>query len=78
MVPDHIRAQHFLEETLRPATDAAVYAESLTFDSKEKLAKRMRENRKVLDRLRVGLGKFVQEDSVFSFSRKPLRRALRD
>ena len=77
-VPDHIRAQHFLEETLRPATDAAVFAESLTFDTKERLAKRMRENRKVLDRLRVGLGKFVQEDSVVSFSRKPQRRALRN
>ena len=78
MVPDHIRAQQFLEETIRPATDAAVFAESLRFDSKEKLAKRMGENRKVLDRLRVGLGGFVQEVSALSFSIKPLRRALRD
>ncbi len=76
-VPEEIRAQHFLEETLRPATDAAVFAESLSFESQEYLAKRMSENRKVLERLRVGLGRLVQEGPVPSFSRIPLRRAMR-
>ena len=76
-VPDHIRAQQFLEETLRPATDAAVFAESLSFAPRAELESRMREKRKVLERLRVGLGRFVQEGPVVSFSQKPLRRAQR-
>lgn len=76
-VPDHIRAQQFLEETLRPATDAAVFAESLSFSSETGLGSRLREKRKVLERLRVGLGRFVQEGPVESFSQKPLRRAQR-
>ena len=76
-VPEEMRAQHFLEETLRPATDAAVFAESLSFESQEHLAKRMSDNRKVLERLRVGLGRFVQEGPVVSFSQIPLRRAMR-
>ena len=77
IVPEEMRAQHFLEETLRPATDAAVFAESLSFDSQEHLARRMSDNRKVLERLRVGLGRFVQEGPVVSFSQIPLRRAMR-
>ena len=60
-----------------PATDAAVFAESLSFDSQGHLAKRMSDNRKVLERLRVGLGRFVQEGPVVSFSQIPLRRAMR-
>lgn len=75
--PEQLRAQRFLEETLRPATDAAVFAESLSFGDHESLAKRMKENRKVLERLRVGLGKFVQEGQVVSFSMVPQRRAAR-
>ena len=76
-VPEEMRALHFLEETLRPATDAAVVAESLSFDSEEHLAKRMSENRKVLERLRVGLGGLLQEGPLTSFSQTPLRRAMR-
>ena len=75
--PEQIRAQRFLEETLRPATDAAVFSESLAFDDVEHLAKRMSENRKGLERLRVGLGTFVREGRVISFSQTPLRRAMR-
>lgn len=77
IVPEERRAQHFLEETLRPATDAAVFAESLPFESQEPLAKRMSDNRKVLERLRLGLGRFVQEGPVVVFSQIPLRRAVR-
>ena len=76
-VPEHLRAQRFIEETVRPTTDAAVFAESLSFQTEEHLAKRMSDNRKVLERLRVGLGRFVQEGPVVSFSRMPLRRAMR-
>ncbi|MDE0033998.1 MAG: hypothetical protein OXU75_12815 [Deltaproteobacteria bacterium] len=77
ILPEEMRAQHFLEETLRPATDAAVFAESLSFQSQEHLAKRMSDNRKVLERLRVGLGRLVQERPLASFSQIPLRRAMR-
>ena len=76
-VPEQHRAQWFLEETLRPTTDAAVFSESLLFDTQEKLEKRMSDNRRTLERLRVGLGTFVQENRVPSFSQKPLRRAMR-
>ena len=77
-VPEQHRAQQFLEETLRPATDAAVFSESLSFDSQEQLAKRMSDNRKRLERLRVGLGRFVREHRADSFSPIPLRRAMRE
>ena len=76
-VPEHHRAQYFLEEFIRPTTDAAVFAESLSFQTEERLAKRMSDNRKVLERLRVGLGRFMQEGALVSFSRMPLRRAIR-
>lgn len=76
-IPEQLRAQRFLEETLRPATDAAVFSESLSFETRDNLAKRIAENRKVLERLRVGLGKFMQEGRVVSFSRIPQRRAVR-
>jgi len=76
-IPEQLRAQRFLEETLRPATDAAVFSESLPLEAQDSLAKRMSENRKVLERLRIGLGKFVQEGSVVSFSQIPKRRAVR-
>ena len=76
-VLEHLRAQRFLEETLRPATDAAVFSESLLFAGEDHLARRMSQNRKVVERLRVGLGSFVQESPVVSFSKMPLRRALR-
>lgn len=76
-VPQHLRAQGFLEETLRPTTDAAVFAESLSFEAQGHLARRMSENRKVLERLRVGLGRFVEEGPVVSYSRAPQRRMMR-
>ena len=76
-VPEQIRAHRFLEETLRPATDAAVYSESLSFDDDEQLAKRMSDNRRALERLRVGLGMLVQEARFASYSPIPLRRATR-
>ena len=76
-VPEQHRAQRFLEETIRPATDAAVFAESLSFDGQEHLAKRMSENRKSLERLRVGLGRFVEESRAVSYSPIPRRRAAR-
>lgn len=76
-VPEQHRAQRFLEETVRPATDAAVFSESLSFDEQEHLAKRMSENRKSLERLRVGLGRLVEESRVVSVSRMPRRRAVR-
>ena len=74
--PQHLRAQRFLEETLRPATDAAVFAENLQIGS-ERLAKRMRDNRNTLERLRVGLGEFVERGPVASYSRIPRRRPAR-
>lgn len=77
-VPGQHRAQCFLEETVRPATDAAVFSESLSFDGQERLAKRMSQNRKSLERLRVGLGRFVEESGAMSFSPIPRRRAVRD
>ena len=61
----------------RAIADAAAFAESLSFASKPELEGRMREKRKVLERLRVGLGRYVQEGRAESFSLKPRRRAQR-
>ena len=66
-VPEQHHAQRFLEETVRPVTDAAVFSESLSFDGQEQPAKRMSENRKSLKRLRAGPGRFVEESRVVSF-----------
>ena len=76
-VPEHRRAQRFLEETLRPMTDAAIVAEAMSFPSEEHLARRMSNNRKALERLRVGLGRLVEEGPAASFSQIPQRRATR-
>ena len=77
-VPEQIRAQRFLEETLGPATDAAVFSESLSFDEDGQLTKRMNHNRRAPERLRVGLGTFAREARFASYSPIPLRRAMRD
>ena len=42
------------------------------------MAKQMSENRKSLERLRAGLGRFVEENRVVSFSPTPRRRAVRN
>ena len=76
-VPEQYRAQRFLEDVLRPATDAAVFAETLSFGGHEKLERQMKEKRRVLDRLRIGLGKFVDDGHIVSFSQVPQRRAAR-
>ena len=55
-VPEQHRAQRFLEETVRPTTDAAVFSESLSFDGQEHLANRTSENRKSLERASRRLG----------------------
>ncbi len=76
-IPQHLRTDRFLEESLRPATDAAVFAESLSFKDGGALAKRMQENRKGLERLRVGLGSLAREGRIVSFSEIPRRRVGR-
>lgn len=76
-VPEQLRANRFLEETLRPATDAALFAEKLDIKDAPELVKRLETKRKTLELLRIGLGGFVKEGHFTSFSEIPQRRAAR-
>jgi hypothetical protein len=76
-IPEQYRAERFLEETLRPATDAAVFSESLSLKDEFELGNRLTKRRVVLERLRVGLGEFVKDGQFGSFSQVPELRAKR-
>lgn len=76
-VPEQLRANRFLEETLRPATDSALFAEKLDIKGAPELIKRLEAKRKTLELLRIGLGGFVKEGHFTSFSEIPQRRAAR-
>jgi hypothetical protein len=56
-IPEQLRAQQFLDQYLRPATDRALAVANVNWND-EIIAKKMREHRKRLDALRVTLGEF--------------------
>ena len=72
--PDYLRVRRFLEETIRSATDAAVFSELLLFGGQTHLAKRMSGNGRARERLRIGMATLAQEDFAASL---PRRRAVR-
>ena len=75
-IPESIRAQRFLEEHLRPATDKALLATKLSLSSV--LAKKALRQRKRLDDLRVVLGEYVRARPNTSYAKLPLTRLARD
>lgn len=76
-IPEQRRADIFMEETVRPLTDAAIFAEKLGFVDRPELFNRLKLKRKTVERLRIGLGKFLQNERPASFSAIPQRRITR-
>jgi hypothetical protein len=76
-IPNQLRPQRFLDQHLRPATDKALAAATFNWDDDE-MAKKMQENRKRLDALRVALGHHADKTPPQSFSTLPKTRAARE
>jgi len=75
--PESIRANQFLDKNLRPATDRALQAASLSLDD-DKLIAKLQANRKRLDNLRIALGKQLEKSPPRSFAVVPETRAVRE
>lgn len=75
-VPEKMRAQTFLEQHLRPASDRAVTASNMRWQD-DALAKKTREKRKRLDALRTTLGHQAIK-APRSFAYLPKTRVARD
>ena len=56
-IPEQLRAQRFLDQRLRAATDRALAVANIDWHD-EAMAKRTREQRKRLDALRIALGDY--------------------
>lgn len=56
-IPEQLRAQQFLDQHVRSATDRALVVANMNWKSEE-LAKKMREHRKRLDALRIALSDY--------------------
>jgi hypothetical protein len=76
-VPESLRPQRFLEEHMRPATDAVLTAANLNWQD-EDMAKKMSGHRKRLDLLRIALGKHARTTSSPLVAYLPKTRAARD
>lgn len=76
-IPEQRRAEVFMEETLRPLTDNAIFAEKLRLVDRPELSRRLVRKRKSVELLRIGLGNFLLNERPVSFSRTPLRRITR-
>ncbi len=77
-MPEQRRADIFMEETVRPLTDAAIFAEKLGFTNRPELSNRLKLKRKTVELLRIGLGKFLRNERPASFSEIPQRRITRE
>jgi hypothetical protein len=78
-IPTSLRASRFVEQRLRPTTDAVLVAADLGWKDTA-MAKRIHEQRLRLDRLRVALGNLadeVQADGAHSVAVVPRRRIIR-
>ncbi|MGB7989648.1 MAG: hypothetical protein WCF44_09630 [Candidatus Methylophosphatis roskildensis] len=75
-IPESLRPSQFLEEHLRPATDAALLATRLTLP--ETLAEKAVKQNKRLNDLRIVLGPYAQKRRDASFARHPMTRVARE
>lgn len=76
-VPEQLRPQRFLDQHLRPATDKALAAATINWGDTP-MAKKMQENRKRLDSLRVALGNHAENHPPQSFAILPKTRVSRE
>lgn len=74
-IPESIRPTQFLEENLRPASDAALVAAKLSLP--EDLAQKAVKQAKRLNDLRTTLGPYAQKRRDASFARHPITRVAR-
>jgi len=75
--PESLRSQTFLEQYLRPTTDRALAAANINW-SNDALAKKVRNQRKRLDALRIAFSHHREANPPRSYASAPLRRAVRD
>ena len=75
-IPETLRPQRFLEQHMRPATDKALAATQVKWND-EKIEKKMQNNRKHLDTLRIALGDCAAKHPPRSFSLHPKMRITR-
>ena len=74
-IPESIRPTEFLEEHLRPASDAALLAAKLSLPAD--LAQKMAKQARRLNDLRTTLGPYARKRRDLSFARHPLTRVAR-
>ena len=74
-IPESIRPTEFLEEHLRPASDAALVAAKLSLP--EDLAQKATKQAKRLNDLRTTLGPYAKKRRDSSFARHPVTRVAR-
>jgi hypothetical protein len=80
-ISEHLRPQRFLDQHLRPATDKALAAATINWEHNPMaamMAKKMQENRKRLDSLRIALGNHAEKNPPRSFAQLPKTRSARD
>ena len=76
-IPEQLRAARVLDQYLRPTTDHALAAANIKWRDK-KMAKKMREQRKRLDSLRVTLGEYETKEKKQPPAFLPKTRAFRE
>lgn len=74
-IPESIRPSQFLEEHLRPASDAALVATKLALP--DELQQRITKQAKRLNDLRTTLGPYAKKRRDSSFARHPITRVAR-
>ena len=75
-IPESLRPSQFLEEYLRPASDAALLATRLTLP--DALAQKAAKQSKRLNDLRIVLGTYAKKRRDASFARHPMTRIARE
>lgn len=75
-IPESLRPQRFLEQHLRPATDRALAAAKIDWKD-DKSKKKMENNRKHLDALRISLGEQAKNKLPTTFAKHPAMRLSR-
>lgn len=75
-IPESLRPSQFLEEHLRPASDASLLATRLSLP--ENLSKKAEKQYKRLNDLRIVLGQYAQKRRDASFARHPMTRVARE
>jgi hypothetical protein len=76
-IPEQLRPQRFLDQHLRATSDKALAAATINWED-DAMAKKMQENRKRLDSLRIALGEHAENNPPKSFAQLPLTRAARE